>query len=156
MIAAVLTCLVVVAACVWLHFLVLRWLWGKTKSDRTMKRPMLTILFTLFVLHLFEVLIYAVAIMAHEVAGFGRLAGEVGHSASLFADHFYFSIASYTTLGIGDIQPLGSLRLISGVEALNGLILVAWSASFTYLAMEKFWGEHHSKKTDRGGNLDQR
>lgn len=153
--AAILTCMVVVSACVWLHSLVLRWLWGMTKADRAMKRPMLTILFTLFGLHLFEVLIYAVAILAHEVAGFGQLAGEVGHSASSFADHFYFSIASYTTLGIGDIQPLGSLRLISGVEALNGLILVAWSASFTYLAMEKFWGEHHARQTGRGGGPDQ-
>ena len=54
--------------------------------------------------------------------------------------HFYFSIASYTTLGIGDILPHGNIRIVAGLEALNGLVLVAWSASFTYLIMERLWG----------------
>jgi hypothetical protein len=31
------------------------------------------------------------------------------------------------------------MRLITGIEALNGLLLIGWSASFTYLAMQKFW-----------------
>jgi len=25
------------------------------------------------------------------------------------------------------------------VEALNGLLLIGWSASYTYFAMERFW-----------------
>ncbi|MHB2205292.1 hypothetical protein [Methylobacterium sp. CM6257] len=29
-------------------------------------------------------------------------------------------------------------RLLAGVEALNGLLLIGWSASFTYLAMERY------------------
>lgn len=153
MIEAILTCAVLVSACLWLHFLVLRKLWAMTKGERTIKRPLLMILFTLFGLHLFEVVIYAAALSLHELAGFGRLVGDVGHASSWFSDHLYFSIASYTTLGIGDIVPRGSLRLISGVEALNGLILIAWSASFTYLMMEQFWGEHHSSRSGR--NEDQ-
>jgi hypothetical protein len=56
-----------------------------------------------------------------------------------FEDHFHFSIASYTTLGIGDIIAEGPIRIIAGIEALNGLVLVAWSASFTYIAMERLW-----------------
>lgn len=147
--AAILTCALLVSSCMWLHFLVLRKLWAVNKGERTIKRPLLTILFTLFGLHLFEVLIYAVALSLHELAGFGRLVGDVGHSSNWFSDHVYFSIASYTTLGIGDIVPRGSLRLISGVEALNGLILIAWSASFTYLMMEQFWGEHHFGQSGR-------
>jgi hypothetical protein len=31
------------------------------------------------------------------------------------------------------------LRLLAGAEALNGLVLIGWSASFTYIAMERFW-----------------
>jgi hypothetical protein len=31
------------------------------------------------------------------------------------------------------------LRIIAGVESLNGLVLIGWSASFTYLSMEQFW-----------------
>jgi hypothetical protein len=143
MIAALLTCALLVSACLWLHSVVLRYLWAMTKVSLTVKRPMLKILFTLFGLHLFEVLLYAIAISLHEFAGFGMLDGNVDQAPSWFMDHFYFSIASYTTLGIGDIVPHGSLRLISGVEALNGLILIAWSASFTYLVMERFWGMAH-------------
>jgi hypothetical protein len=45
----------------------------------------------------------------------------------------------YTTLGIGDLYPTGALRILSGVEALNGLVMVGWTASLTYLYMEKFW-----------------
>jgi hypothetical protein len=29
--------------------------------------------------------------------------------------------------------------MITGVEALSGLLLIGWSASFTYLSMQKFW-----------------
>ncbi len=145
MVATILTCGLLVSGCMWLHYVVLRRLWGMTKPASTVRRPMLKILFTLFGLHLFEVLLYAVAISAHELAGLGSLAGAVDPSSDWLEDHIYFSIASYTTLGIGDIVPHGTLRLLSGVEALNGLILIAWSASFTYLVMERFWGEaHHS------------
>jgi hypothetical protein len=37
--------------------------------------------------------------------------------------------------------PSGSLRLLAGVEALNGLLLIGWSASYVYIAMERFWRE---------------
>jgi hypothetical protein len=38
------------------------------------------------------------------------------------------------------------MRLVSGVEALNGLLLIGWSASFTYLAMERYWPLHGGPK----------
>ena len=28
--------------------------------------------------------------------------------------------------------------MLAGIEALNGLVLIAWSASFAYLTMEQF------------------
>ena len=49
------------------------------------------------------------------------------------------------TLGFGDIYPVGDLRLIASVEALNGLLMLGWSASFIYLAMEKFWDRGRRK-----------
>ena len=56
-----------------------------------------------------------------------------------FEDYVYFSAASYTSLGVGDIWPLGPVRIISGTEALTGLIMIAWTASFTYLMMGRYW-----------------
>ena len=51
----------------------------------------------------------------------------------------YFSAETYTSLGFGDLTPNGPVRLLAGVEALNGLLLIGWSASFTYISMERFW-----------------
>jgi hypothetical protein len=66
----------------------------------------------------------------------GRL---VGQDTIHFLDHIYFSAMCYTTVGFGDISPLGPIRLLAATEALTGLVLITWSASFTYLEMERFW-----------------
>jgi hypothetical protein len=42
-------------------------------------------------------------------------------------------------LGYGDVVPHGPLRLLAGVEALTGLLMIGWSASFTYVSMARFW-----------------
>ena len=87
--------------------------------------------------HLIHVLLYACVFYGVEMwTGLGEVRGPHGHR---FDDAFYFSVTSYTTLGIGDLFPTGALRLLSGIEALNGLVMVGWTASMTYLYMEKFW-----------------
>ena len=53
--------------------------------------------------------------------------------------YFYFSAETYTSLGFGDLYPVGLLRLIAGIECLNGLVLIGWSTAFIYLAMRRFW-----------------
>jgi hypothetical protein len=35
--------------------------------------------------------------------------------------------------------PEGPLRLLASFEPLNGLILIAWSGSFTYLEVQRHW-----------------
>ncbi len=99
--------------------------------------------------HAVEVLTFALAYYGLSSMGFGKLTGEIDDS---FGDYFYFSITSYSTLGIGDVAPHGVLRILSGVEALLGLFLVAWSTSFTYLAMERLWALH--TRVDRPDEAD--
>lgn len=50
----------------------------------------------------------------------------------------YFSAETYTSPATVIVVPGGALRLLAGVEALNGLLLIGWSASYTYIAMERF------------------
>ncbi|WDI31734.1 ion channel [Hyphococcus flavus] len=46
----------------------------------------------------------------------------------------YFSAASYTTLGFGDVLLPESWRLLSGATAANGLLLFGLSAAFLFNA----------------------
>ena len=62
-----------------------------------------------------------------------------GHFADTLPTFLYFSAETYTSLGFGDIFPIGPLRIVCGIETLNGLLLIGWSASFTYVFMEHFW-----------------
>ena len=55
-------------------------------------------------------------------------------------DYFYYSAVVYTTLGFGDFVPVGALRFMTGLEAVAGLVLITWSASFTFLEMQRYWG----------------
>lgn len=70
--------------------------------------------------------------------GFGTLQGSVNNS---LMDCLYFSFVSYTTLGYGDIIATGDIRFLTGLEALTGLVLITWTASFMFIEMEKQWKE---------------
>lgn len=68
--------------------------------------------------------------------GFGELKGNFDGS---IIDCVYFSFTNYTSLGYGDIEPFGSIRFLAAMEALTGLVLITWSASFMFIEMKKFW-----------------
>ena len=90
-----------------------------------------------FISHLLHIALYAGAYILLEFQfGVGAILGPDSGPAN---DAFYFSIVCYTTLGFGDVYPSGQLRLMSGIEALNGLVMITWTASMTYLHMERFW-----------------
>ncbi|MFO0997329.1 MAG: potassium channel family protein [Alphaproteobacteria bacterium] len=90
-----------------------------------------------FLVHLVEIGAYALVLwFAHSVVDIGDFAGA---RPILWADYFYFSAETFTTLGLGDIYPIGALRLIASIEPINGLLLIGWSTSFTFLAMQRYW-----------------
>lgn len=104
------------------------------------RQRILVVICAAFFAHLIEITLYAVSYLALEqFIGSGIVAGQPVGS---FYDYFYYSITTYTTLGIGDLYPMEGLRLLSGMESLVGLMMITWSASFTYLCMEKFWKLH--------------
>jgi hypothetical protein len=67
-------------------------------------------------------------------------AGAVsGIQALGLLDSVYLAATTFTTVGFGDLAPVGPIRFLSGTTALTGFVLIAWSASFTYLEMERYW-----------------
>jgi hypothetical protein len=87
--------------------------------------------------HVAEVWIFGIAFyVMNKSDTWGSLEGNFDGS---LLDCVYFSFTSYTTLGTGDIIPLGDLRFLSALESLTGLVLVTWTASFLYLEMTRYW-----------------
>lgn len=112
-------------------------------SKRSHHYKLSTILVGISIAHLLEIIVYAIALYGSSHFGLGGLEGAVGSIAN-FEDYLYFSVVSYSTLGIGEIYPVGHLRLLTGVEAVVGLMLIAWSATFFYAQMEKRWNGKQS------------
>lgn len=69
--------------------------------------------------------------------------GLAGQHENNFISYVYFSASTYSSLGFGDIYPTGPLRMLTGVEVLNGLLMIGLSVTLTYLVMERFWGTLH-------------
>ena len=99
-----------------------------------------------FILHLTEICIFAAGffVLAEQLE-YGALLNIVYDSnpqfdPSTFADYFYYSAVVYTTLGMGEIVPVGPIRFLTGMEAVGGLLLITWSASFTFIEMQRYWG----------------
>jgi hypothetical protein len=115
---------------------------------RSVLPPRLSVLIVVmgcFAAHVVEIAFYAAAYVLIDAFGGGSLRG---HLEGRLGDYLYFSATSYSTLGFGDVYPTGMLRLIAGLEAVNGLFLIAWSTSFTYLAMERLWPLHSRVRKD--------
>ncbi len=77
-----------------------------------------------------------------SLGGVGDIIGDFNYTIK---DCAYFSFVNYTSLGYGDIVPIGNIRFTAGSEALTGLVLIAWTASFTYLQMQQLINNKNSK-----------
>ena len=136
--------LLLVGLTIAIHYEVLRLTSSRLSHMRIAPRMrIIVILVAALTSHMIHILLYAAVFYGLEYhTSLGSIDGPSGHG---FGDAVYFSITSYTTLGIGDLVPTGAVRLISGIEALNGLVMVGWTASLTYLYMERFWHLHSRK-----------
>jgi hypothetical protein len=111
---------------------------GLRPSDATQnRRKVVLAILWIFLIHIVEISIYAVGFwFADIVVDIGNFAGA---HRTVLLDYFYFSAEAFSTLGLGDIYPVGPLRLIASVEPINGLVLIGWSTSFTFLSMQRYW-----------------
>ncbi|PCH76662.1 MAG: hypothetical protein COB98_05600 [Flavobacteriaceae bacterium] len=54
-----------------------------------------------------------------------------------FSEALYFSLVTFTTLGYGDITMSSPWRLLAGIEAINGIMLIGWSTAMMYSLIQK-------------------
>ena len=94
-------------------------------------------LFGSLLAHIIEVWFFAIGYFLMIRSGeFGTLIGNFSYT---LIDCVYFSFVTYTTLGIGDITPIGNIRFLAGLESLTGLVLITWTASFLFIEMRRYW-----------------
>jgi len=135
----VLTTFAIVALVIGLHYEVLRGCIRFLPSvSHQRRRRVVILIFVILITHAAEIWLFAFGyygLLRFDM--FGEIAGNVAIVDLI--DHAYFSGMVYTTVGFGDLVPAGPIRFMAGMEALTGLVMITWSASFTFLEMQRDW-----------------
>jgi len=93
--------------------------------------------FAALIAHVMEMWIFGIAFyLSEHVLHWGYLQGN---TSGTLLDAVYYSFTTYSTVGFGDIEPIGKIRYLSGLEATTGLVLITWTASFFYIEMTRYW-----------------
>lgn len=103
--------------------------WPRIEADFGPRRnlPVFLALFGVILgLHLVEIGVWATAYVWQ-------------HGLPDFETSFYFSGATYTTLGYGDVVLPRPWRLAGVLESLTGMLLLGWSAAFFFTIMSRFF-----------------
>jgi len=138
--AAIVLLLTVAAvfAAIGLHYEGLNWLARRlSRRKGPHRRRVLYAVIGVLGLHVVEIWVFGLAFWAALLLPAAGSMTGAGYPSLL--DAAYLSAMSFSTVGFGDIVPTGAIRLIASAEAVLGLFLIGWSATFTYLEMERNW-----------------
>jgi len=126
------------ALCVLVHYEGLRWLSTRlTLLPGLRRRKVLFGVYGVIILHVAEIWLFGVCLwLLLHFPNAGAMGGA--HNSSVL-DAVYLSATTFSTLGFGDLVPVGPVRFLTGTESVSGFILITWSASFLYLEMQQFW-----------------
>ncbi len=61
-------------------------------------------------------------------------------SIGSFEQATYFATVTFASLGYGDIVIDGPWRLLSAIQAMNGLLVFGWSTALLFALVERIWG----------------
>ena len=64
----------------------------------------------------------------------------------------YFSFVTFTTLGYGDITVHTDFRILSGIEAINGMLIIGWSTALMYSTMQAIWKRNWKNEQTKGSD----
>lgn len=144
---------VVVCACVALHYEMLNFISRLSpKLPIPRRRRVMVAMFGVLLTHIVEIYMFAIAMYFVAVNAEGapliaNSARDVALAGSMFGDAVYLSFTTFTSLGYGDVVPVGDMRILATVEVLTGLLTIAWSASFIYIEMTQLWNDEPEKRS---------
>lgn len=120
--------LTLVVVCFFVHFEVLSALSRFTAHAGGERLTLALAMSGLIAVHIVEVAMFGAAFYASvNYLKIGAFAAE--HSMTAM-DYFYYAAETYSSLGYGDIYPLGDIRLLASITPLIGLLLLGWSGAF--------------------------
>ncbi|MGH8123800.1 MAG: ion channel [Rudaea sp.] len=135
--AVVIITAIAVCVCVFLHYEVLNILSQRlARLQGQHRRRVLFGIFGVLSVHIVEIWIFG---LTFALLSLWQATGSLQGIAGGLLDHVYVSAMTFTTVGTGDAYLIGPIRFLAGTEALTGLVLITWSASFTFLEMQRFW-----------------
>ena len=111
------------------------WLQGRREGER--RRRVLYGIFGVLALHVVEIWIFGT--FTWLLLSYPNTGSMAGAHPPHFFDAIYLAAVSFTTVGFGDVTPVGPIRFKVAMTSLCGFVMIAWSASFTYLEMERYW-----------------
>ncbi len=112
----------------WLRYLVNRRVAADERTNRSRMWLLILTAVVLIALHFIEILMWALCYLLVAPGELPSLEAAV-----------YFSAVTFSTLGYGDIT-LSDGRLMSGFEAITGILLVGWSTAFIFTVLQHTWG----------------
>lgn len=101
---------------------------GQISNIASMKLLVSTSIF-LLVINTFQAIIWAV--LYYNITDVSEI--------KTFEEAIYFSLITFTTLGYGDLTMSMDHRVLSGIEALNGILLIGWSTTLIYSTVQFVW-----------------
>lgn len=130
---------VAVATCVLIHYEGLLLLSRRLMSrhEANPRRKVLYGVVGALCLHVLEIWVFGLCYLG--LLGLDGTGQVQGADPLGWADAVYLSAMTYTTVGFGDVAPVGAIRFLAGTEALVGFVMITWTASFMFLEMERFW-----------------
>ena len=104
-------------------------------SNKKITLLLILTVFTFTLLHVIHSLIWAISLYSIP---FIQVEFED------FGQALYFSLVTFTTLGYGDITLNSDWNLLSGFEAINGIMLIGWTTALMFSLLQ-----HIFKRLDR-------
>ena len=113
----------------WVGYLTRRY----THSDGSWRQAsiwgvMISTSLVMLLLHVLEVVLWASAYWS-----------VVSDELESFEEAVYFSFVTFTSLGYGDITLSSPWRILSGIEALNGILLAGFSTALLFSVLQRAW-----------------